>query len=45
MEKLKEGLIRQEKNAQQKLLEVDAKTKSLKENNLASEKIIEEKIQ
>ncbi len=45
MEKLKEGLIRQIKKAQQKLSEVDEKTKLLKEKNSDSLKIIKEKIQ
>jgi hypothetical protein len=45
MEKLKEGLVRQLEKAQQKLLEIDAKTESLKEKNIASERTIEEKIQ
>lgn len=45
MEKLKEGLIRQLEKAQQKLLQIDKKTRVLKEKNLASERAIEEKIQ
>lgn len=45
MEKLKEGLIRQLEKAQQKLSEVDEKTKLLKEKNINSERIIEEKLQ
>lgn len=45
MKKLSEGLERQLKNAQLKLSEVDKKTKSLRERNLVSEKVIQEKIQ
>lgn len=45
MDKLKEGLIRQLKQSQLKLSQVDAKTIVLKNKNLTSEKFIEEKIQ
>ena len=45
MEKIREGLVRQLKKAQQKLTNIDRQTENLKAKNANSEKTIEEKIQ